>query len=179
MASVRRHYSVSSMLARPVGHRAGGRAGGVPLQERRRADQRHRDGHRSHRAASQPGCARKTSSSTRTTSPSRSRTSAPNARRSASASSLDTSGSMAGEKWSAAVNAIDRFFRLTERRAGRVLPVSLQRQRRPGRGLDQRSRSPRDVAQPHSSRTAARRCTTPWPKRCRWRRAGRTARRRS
>ena len=49
-------------------------------------------------------CGRKTSSSTRTTSRSRSRTSAPSARRSASASCVDTSGSMPGEKWSARRN---------------------------------------------------------------------------
>ena len=60
-------------------------AGRVPVQERRRADQRHGHRHRSVGPLLRPPDARTTSSSTRTTSWSKSRTSAPTARRSASA----------------------------------------------------------------------------------------------
>ena len=44
---------------------------------------------------------------------------------------VDTSGSMQGEKWSAAYGAIDRFLQAHVGRARRILSISLQRQRGP------------------------------------------------
>ena len=90
---------------------------------------------------------------------------------------LDTSGSMAGEKIAAAQAAVNRFlydllgeqdevflYRFDSRVA--LLSGWTDDRRAVGRMLGS--------IQP----TAARRCTTPWPRRCRWPSAARAARRR-
>ena len=86
---------------------------------------------------------------------------------------LDTSGSMEGEKWSPARerdrpvlpamnDEHDEFF-LYRFSGGADLVADWTNDR------DALSRR----ARPHSSRTAARRCTTRWLRRCRWRTSGR------
>ena len=91
---------------------------------------------------------------------------------------LDTSGSMAGDKIQEAQSALDRFlFDLLDNEDEIFLyrfsnyPVLLQ-----GWTTDRAAADARARADP--ARTAARRCTTRSPKRCRWRSRARTARRR-
>ena len=83
-------------------------AGRLPLQERRRADQRQRHGHGSRPGVSCRVSGRRTSSCTRTTSRWRSRTISAERVPVSLGIVLDTSGSMAGDKWDSALDAIDR-----------------------------------------------------------------------
>ncbi len=83
---------------------------GLPLQERRRADQRHGDGVGREADASSRVCGRKTSSCTKTTS--RLEVTHFDAERVpvSLGIALDTSGSMAGDKIQEAQDALDRFL---------------------------------------------------------------------
>ena len=95
--------------------RAAGSAG-LPLQDRRRADQRHGDGHRCATAASSPACARKTSGSSRTARSSRSRTSTASACRSASGSSSTRAAAWRARSGCRRRQALNRFlFQLLDR----------------------------------------------------------------
>ena len=92
---------------------------------------------------------------------------------------LDTSGSMAGAKIQEAQSALHRFlFDLLDKEDEIFLyrfsnfPVLLQGWTSDRQLLSRVARSPH-------RQTAARRCTTPWRKRCRWHRTASSARRRS
>ena len=104
-----------STLARPARRGRGGRCDGAQsqegfrLQERRRARQRHRDGHR-RQWPFVSGLRQKTSSSTRTDRARRSRTSAASACRSASASCSTRAAAWPAEKIRRRAAAIDRFI---------------------------------------------------------------------
>ena len=90
---------------------------------------------------------------------------------------VDTSGSMAGEKWSAAVNSIDRFFRLMNDELDEFFLYRFSASADLVADWTNDRDRLADVARTAFIRTAARRCMTPRRKRCRWRRADRTARR--
>ena len=91
---------------------------------------------------------------------------------------LDTSGSMAGEKIESARDAIDRFLQALPDPQDEFFMYRFSAD--PDLVNDwtnDREAISRNLARVHPP--AAPRCTTRSPKRCRWRRAGRTARRRS
>ena len=91
---------------------------------------------------------------------------------------LDTSGSMAGEKIEAARSALDRFlFELLDR-DDEIFLYRFSQRADAAAGLDDAIGSCCRARSAGWSRTAARRCTTRSPRRCRWRSRARTGRRR-
>ncbi len=147
----------------------GQRAGRLPLQERRRADQRHGHRHRRRRPLRVRDCARRTSPSSRTARR-RTITHFSNERVPVSLGiALDTSGSMTPEKMSAARAAIDRFIfdllgqgrRAVLRRVRRRAPTLVQAwttDRRADQPRRRAASSPRRHG--HVRRHRRRRCPT-------------------
>ena len=150
----------------------------VPLQERRRADQRHRDGvrrERAVRARAAPGRLRRLRgrpAGRRHALQRRARAGQPGHR----ARHQRQHGRREDSRRRRA--ALDRFLYELLDRAGRDLPLSLQQPPGAAAGLDDAIASCCRARSAASRRTAARRCTTRSPRRCRWRSRGRTARRR-
>ena len=91
---------------------------------------------------------------------------------------LDTSGSMAGERWRPRAARSTGSLR-PARSDRRAVPLSVQRRSTLAARMDERSPADTQSARPDDARTAARRCTTRWPRRSRWRSRARIARRRS
>ena len=78
---------------------------------------------------------------------------------------VDTSGSMEGEKMDAARRGAQPLPLRAARPERRSVPLPLRQSAGARRGLDDRSRADRDAASAGFGRAAARRCTTPSPKR--------------
>ena len=92
---------------------------------------------------------------------------------------VDTSGSMAGEKIEAARSALDRFlFELLDKH-DEIFLYRFSHRPDAAAGMDPDRTLLTRRAQPDRRRTAGRRCTTPSPRRSRWRSRARIGRRRS
>ena len=108
-----------------------------------------------------------TSRSWRTASRSRSPTSTTSACPVSLGIAIDTSGSMAGEKWDAARRALDRFLYELLDPQDEVFLYRFNDSAGSLQDWTTRSGARQPGARPHQRRAAAPRCTTRWPRPCR------------